>query len=1086
MPLLIITGRAGSGKSAIIYDSINKLAKNGINACLLVPEQFTLQAERELIASGNGRGFMSVSVMSLTRLMSDVFSSVRAPKKKLIDERGKAAALSAVAQEMRDELSFFGRAASFPGFASEAAELISEFKKHGITPEALCGAAQKNAGISTDKISDIGKIYAAFEQFLADKDYMDADDRLAHLAYILPEATKYKNTHFFMDGFDMLTAQDLAVAKALLRLSGSLTVCINYAKDSDEGIFYSGGRALDDLRELAQSTGHNCEIISAHSPHVAKHASINHLEKNLFSENPVVFSGECAVKIARASSMQEEAEYIACRILNLVKSDKSLHFSDISILCCAELSAYGPLFTRMFARYGIPCFTHRRKAIAEHPAVSYILSALSAKIGGTQRSEMLAMIKSGYADIGHEDAMAFEDYVLDCGIDSYLFTCKFQRGANKYNLEKLNAIREKLLAPVSHLSEKKLPAGEHLKNIFRMIQAADIKGTLEAERRTLAESGALAYAALAPQAYNSIVTVLEQLNVLFEDKLMTLEQVSSALEESFISTQIGILPVSSDEVLIGELGRTKLAETRYLFVAGAADGSLPPNALQSPILSDWDIGALAQMGLDFMQTANVRRSSDDYAIYQAFSLPSKGLFISFPECGADGVKLPSILIKRMEEIFGISAEKAAIDYTVSKAAALSAAATAFGALGDGRVPPAGWKQAVSALMHKGGSEKELDKMRMFLSAPESVPDIAPKKESVIISSVSQIEQYAGCPFSYMVQYAFQPSDDPGEEMSPAGEGAFLHEAMERLGARLSEYDVDTLDDAQIESIMQAEAEIIAQNFDYQRLSRDNKGKYQAAQLIKTARHGAVVYLRHLKNSKFVPLGQEIEFGEGKPLGPIAFTLKSGTKVNISGKVDRLDTCAMPSGEFARIVDYKSSVKKVDYPQIESGRQLQLFIYMDAFLSRHPGVRASGVFYFPVRKDYVDEEKGAKRNDKMQGLFVDAPENVSALDRDIEELGASGLINANVKKDGAFYNSSDNISAEGFYKVMNFAKEKARQTLEAMDAGEIPVRPVTYKNSSQCKYCGFSSICKKDINMHEERPELGDGEAREIILGGNDV
>ena len=1025
MPLTIIAGRAGSGKSALVYNRINELAAKGQDACLLVPEQFTLQAERELIASGNGRGFMSVNVMSLTRLMSDVFSSVRAPKQKLIDERGKAAALTSVALDMRGELKVFGRTASFPGFASEAAELISGFKKHGITPGQIAEAS-KDAGLSAGKIYDIGKIYASFELFLSDKDYMDADDRLGFLAQTLPYAEKYKNTSFFIDGFDVLNAQDLSVAKALLCLTGSLTVCVNYSKDSNEGIFFSGRRAMRGLIDMAEALNHSHKIIYAQSPHVAKHPSINHLEKNLFSERFEKYGGECAVKISKAASMQEEAEHIACQILNLIKDDKNLRLSDISILCCGGLASYGPLFERMFARYGIPCFTHRRKAIAEHPAVSYILSALSSKTNSTPRSEILAMAKSGYAGIGYQDAMDFEDYVLANALDGYLFTREFRRGANRYDLERMNMLREKLLSPTAPLSGKKLPAKEHLKSIFQMMRAAKIKEALEAEQETLIERGAHAYAAMASQVYNSILAVLEQLNVLFENKEMTLEQVGFALEESFLSTQIGLLPISSDEVLIGELGRTKLAETRYLFIAGAADGSLPPANRPSTILSDWDIDMLALAGIDFMKTAPARQGADDYAIYQAFSLPSRGLLISWPEYGADGAGLPSLMVKRIEEIFGIAAESAVLDYTVSPAAALSAAAKAFGALGDGRMPPAGWKQAVSALINSGKRERELTKMRMFLSSPAQVPEIVPKKDDVIISSVSQIEQYAACPFSYMVRYSIQPQDDPGLDMTPAGEGAFLHEAMERLGLKLSEYDVEKLSDDEVARIMQAEAEIIAQNFDNQRLSRDEQGRYRGAQLIKTARHGAVIYSKHLRNSRFVPIGQEIEFGKGKPLGPIEFTLNSGAKVNIAGKVDRLDTCAAPTGELARIVDYKSSVKKVDYPKIESGRQLQLFIYMDAYLSRNPGVKASGVFYFPVRKNYIDEEKGAKRNDKMQGLFVDSPENVDALDKDISDLGASGLINAKVKKDGAFDSYSDNISAKGFYKVMSVVCQKPRK------------------------------------------------------------
>ena len=1085
MPVTVIAGRAGSGKSAALYDKINTLIKSGADAVLIVPEQFTLQAERELIASSGKNGLFTVNVMSFSRLAKDIFSSVMRPRQKFIDERGKAAALSLAAANIKKELNVFGRAASFPGFASEAALLISDFKKHGISAQAIIDAANYDSGVSAGKVSDIGRIYSEYETMLKERDYIDSDDTMSHLADILPQAAHYKNTHFFIDGFDLLNAQELRTVKAMLSLSGHVTVCINYCDSCDEGIFYSGERTLSDLRDLAKETGHSFTLLQASNPHVRKHPSIMHLEKYLFAPYPEKYKGECAVTLSQAPSMQEEAEHVACEILNLTKSDKSLTLSDISILCCSGLNSYAPLYERMFARYNIACFTHRRKAISEHPAVSYIISAITAKVYNTPKSECMAMLKSGYSGVSYEDAMDFEDYVTDNAIDGYLFTRKLIRGAKKYDLDKMNEIREKLIFPLSYIKNIRKSAKEHLKDIYRMMDAASIKRTLESERETLIENSHHAYAALTSQVYNSIIAILEQLNVLFEDSETNLEQILFALEESFLSTQIGILPVSSDEVLIGELGRTKLAETKHLFIVGANESSLPPSNKQNPILTQRDIDTLYDMGIDFMNTVRAKNSVSDYAIYQAFSLPARGLHISFSDYGDDGARLPSPMIKHIAEIFNIPVEKAQIDPLLSKAAALSYTAKAFGALGDGRKPPEGWKQAVSALIAKGESERELSKMKMFLSAPFAVPEIAPKKNGDIVSSVSQIEQYASCPFSYMVQYSLRPADDPGEDITPAGEGAFLHEAMERLGERLSEYDIANLEETQVESIMQNEAQIIAENFDFQRLSRDNKGKYQASQLIKTAKHGAIVYSKHLRNSSFIPQGQEIEFGEGKPLGPIEIKLKTGTNVKITGKVDRLDTCMLPEGETVRIVDYKSSVKKVDYPQIESGRQLQLFIYMDAYLTRNPNVKASGVFYFPLRKDYIDSDKNQKRDDKMHGLFVDTPQNVAALDKDITELGVSELLCAKVKKDGDFDKNSDNISPEGFKRVLNYAKGKAEETLSAMDAGEIPVRPISYKNTSQCKYCDFSSICKKDINMHEERAELDTDSAKEIILGGED-
>ncbi len=1081
MPVRVIAGRAGSGKSAVIYNEINKLAKDGKSAVLLVPEQFTLQAENELIQSGNTKGFMTVNVMSISRLAKDIFSTVENPINKIIDERGKAAAIITVAGEIKDDLRIFQKASSYSGFASEAASLISDFKKHDIQPEELISASQSSSGTSADKIHDIGKIYDAFNRFLKDKYYIDSDDRTNILAEVLLRAAKYKNTHFFMDGYDTFTAQDLKIAKSLLQLSGNLTVTINYAKEEQEELFYSGKRSLDGLYKIAKETNETLELVFAHSPHVKKHPSIVHLEKNLYDISPKNFSGDSAIRITEASTPQEEAEHIACSILNLKKTDKSISFSDISILCCSDLNTYAPLFERMFVRYDIPCFSHRRKSISEHPAVSYILSAISAKIYNTPKSEMIAMLKSGYADISYEDAMLFEDYVLDNAIDSYLFMRPLKRGSKKYDLIKINNIREKLVSPLDVLINKHQSATLHLKSIYKLIEKANIKKSLMNERDELINKGALQHAALTSQVYNSIISVLEQLNVLFEDNEMTLDQILSAVEESFIATQLGTIPSSTDEVLIGELGRTKLAETKHLFVVGANEHSLPPLGAQNSILSDWDIDALSLIGVDFMKSTDAKHMNADYAVYQAFSLPSRALHISYAKNGESGTELPSQIIKNIEEIFNIEPDAAKIDYKSSKAAALTVAARAFGALGDGRMTPQDWKPAVSALIASESAKGELEKMSMFLSSDEKAYDMAPKRDGIIISSVSQIEQYAGCPFSYMIKYALSPMDDPNSEITPAGEGAFLHEAMERLGMKLSEMDALELSDEEIEKIMQNEAEVIAQNFDNQRLSRDAKGNYQASSLIKKAKHGAVIYSKHLKNSKFMPIGQEVEFGEGKSLGPIEIILESGTKVHIGGKVDRLDTY----GKYARIVDYKSSVKKIDYSKIESGRQLQLLIYMNAYLEKNKDLKASGVFYFPLRKNYIDEDKNEKRNDKMQGLFIENSVNVEALDKDITQLGVSSIINAKTKKDGNFDKNSDNISENGFNTLMRYAKDKASETLHKIDSGQAPVVPTKSTTGTQCTYCDFSSICKKDVNMHEERVEMNKEAAKKMILGEDD-
>ena len=804
----------------------------------------------------------------------------------------------------------------------------------------------------------------------------------------------------------------------------------------------------------------------------------------MYSESPIAYKGETAIEIIRANDVLQEAEFTACKILKIIKeSNYAIKFNDIGILCCGDLNNYGPLLERIFARYNIPCFTHQRKAMSQHPAVGYLLSCMSAKISGYARDDVLSMLKSGYAGVDFEDAILFEDYVLDNSIDNYLFGKKLLRGAKKYDLDNLNQIKDKLLAPLDSLSNATLCASEHLKNIFNMLVVSGIKETLLQEQQSLIDNDMPKYAAQTAQAWNTIIEILEQLDAIFEETQLSLEEILFALEESFIVTQIGILPISSDEVIIGELGRTKLAQTKHLLVLGANEGNLPTIVGENAILNNNDIDLLKKLGVDIKADSITKRRENDYSIYQALTTPSIGLTISYPLSDATDVRLPSIICGRIQDIFDLPEACANIDYTISEAAALSVAATAFGAIGDGRIPPDGWEQAISALINSKNKIEAFEKMKLFANVPSTKSDIAPRQGDIIISSVSQLEQYASCPFSYMVKYALRPTDDPGEDITPAGEGAFLHEAMERFGRSLNEYNINSLDDNKIESIMEKEAKIIAQNFDNQRLSRDGKGKYQASSLIKTAKHGAIVYTNHLKKSAFIPQEQELAFGDGKALGPIEIILDSGTKVHISGKVDRLDACETDNGKLARIVDYKSSTKKIAYNKIASGRQLQLFIYMDAYLNKNSDVKASGVFYFPVKNEYIEEDGHRYKQDQMQGLYVESAENIKALDCDINDFGKSHLLKASLNKDGSFSQFSDNISQEGFNKVLNYSKKVVTKLLRAIDEGQMPVYPIKSNNESACTYCNYGAICRKDINIHDENKEMDSAQAKETILGG---
>jgi len=1064
MQLTIVTGRVASGKSRQIYGFISAVLTRGGKCFLLVPEQNTLSSERELLGSMPGcEGLMDAQVMSIPRFADYFFDLTARPAAPVIDARGKAMALSQVMREHAGELSVFRRSAVHSGFWESFCELLGDFRKFRVTPQALGGAALSMPGdsLAARKVRDVALIYDQFEQYLSAMNFIDSENLTGMLADSIQSSTLLSDTDIFIDGFDYLPPQTILLIRALTMRARSVCVSVPLDfKHTGDDLFASGRSNWQALNEIAAELkikpGH---VAVGFEP--ARAPALTFLEKNLFSDTGARFDGEPPITVCHAACADDEVMAAASHILELIKK-QNLRWRNFAVLC-PSLGDYAHVIRRVFGRFSIPVFLDERRPAHTNPAVTWLLSALSCASEGYTREHVMRMAKSGFGCLSPEEAEDFEDYVFDCAIDYGMFEKPFRRKQKKYDLAAMNALRRCITGRVALLPgrEEQLTAQEFTLAVFEFLEKCGIEDALSDEQTRLEARGMLEAAAESAQGWNLIIETLGQLSGIVGGQKRRWRDYVGLLSDAFSAAMIGILPTASDMVTAGDIGRTKLSGITHLLILGAGEGRLPVAHPEGGILGDTELEALSIAGIQAGRSPELRRSESLYSLYQSLARPSGSLYISYVSLSEGARRPPSMIVDSILARFPALRDTTAfIDPAGSPEAALFTCARALGSIGDGRKAPPGWEGAMASLLHTKGYADKLDKMLDFASGRglDITEDIAERRDGVMTVSASQLEKYANCPYSYLIEYGLRPQPDPGDDIDPAGEGVFLHEVMEELGRRIE--DMHDPEPQALDALVAEVAEKLAQDFNDGVFYESARARFHKDQLIETARRGAAVFKRQLDFGSFRPSAQESGFY-------MDITLKSGSRVRITGKIDRVDQTEINGQKYLRAIDYKSGVRRIEKAGILAGSQLQLFIYMDALVHGIESAKPAGVFYFPVRDDYADEEASSEDAERMDGMMVDDANVLAAMDSKIPQSGSSDIIKVSLKGDGTpSARNKKLVSAAYMQAALDASRSTVSRLCEGIENGAVPVYPLKNNNWTACSYCGYAGVCRFGSNVFD--------------------
>ena len=1111
MSLKIIYGKSGTGKSTYIFNEIAEKIKNGNRKIYIItPEQFSFTAEKKLLDSIELTSVISAEVLTFNRMAYRVMKEVGNARSKNLSSSSKSMILYNILSEQKSNLKFIGK-------SSENVEMIAtqitEFKKHGITVESL-----KNVINNTEskylkaKLNDMLTVYEKYTEKIS-SDYIDENDSLTILAEYLEFVHDFDNTDIYIDEFVGFTHQEYEILRKLLVKANevSITVCtddINLSQNPDTDIFYSNKMTVDKIYYLAKQENVKIEKpINLDKIYRFKTKELAHMEENIYAYPYRKYEARNEnIQLFLAKNQYSEIENVAKNIVKLVR-DKNYRYNDISVIT-KDLEGYSNLCKAIFAKYEIPVFIDEKKDLSQNILVRYILSILNIFAKNWTTDSVLEYAKTGLVqDIGEYDIYVIENYVLRWGIKGskwYSGDWTFYN-EDEEEQEKILHIREKIVGALLKLKKNisnTKDVGSITRAIYQFLIENGINLAMESRIKELEEIGEIEKAREYETSYKLVMELLDEIVMVLGDKKISFEKYADLLKIGLGSTGLGKIPGTQDQVIVGDVDRSRSHKVKAVFIIGLNDGMFPSVNKNEGFFNDKDRDILKEKGAELAKGTLEKLYDDNFNIYKAFSTAEEKLFLSYASSDLEGKSLrASILINRIKKIFPELIENSDV---IEKTYDIVTEESTFEELldrlrdyRDGKEIEPVWFYLYNYYSNSSEWKAKLEnsmKALNFSIEPDRIDKTMVEKlyGDTLKTSVSRLEQYQSCPFSYYLKYGLNLSEREEFKIQAIDTGTFMHDVIDSFFDKLQERKVN-VKEVKEEEIQEIVDEVIDEKLGLKKnyiFTSIPKYRVLANRLRKVIKKSITYIVESLKYSDFSVMGHEMEFKNGKEYPAIQITLDNGKKVEITGKIDRIDIAKTPEGNYIRIIDYKSSAKDINLNEVVAGLQLQLLTYLDAVCTIED-VMPAGVLYFNLIEPSVkaankmDDEKlqgEIRKQFKMKGLILADVDIVKKMDKALEK-GNSNIVPAYIDKDGNLSNRASTITRGQFENLQKYTNKIIKQIAGSILSGEINVKPY-YKikqGKTPCEYCKYKSICNFNTGICKKEYNYIGNESKDYIL-----
>lgn len=1080
MGLKLIVGRAGSGKSTVCLEELAEKQKKEPDRTLIliVPEQFSLQAERDL-SRKTGEGILSATVLSFGRLAHRVFGECGVARRLPLTDMGKAMVLRKVLMEERENLVYFRRSVDKNGFLDKLSLTVSECFQYAISPDRLEELRQtaREGSILQKKLTDLCRIYQGYQAYI-EQGYLSADETLDLLAGAMKDSKFLQGAEVWLDGFYGFTPQEYRVIQNLLWQCQTVTVTLTMDEQTlfsnsllPSAPFFEPWDTSRRLRRLAQAAGAamDAPLVLGESRRFQSPA-LSALEAGFFAYQPKAVSAGGHVLVRAAADRYEEAETAAREILRLVR-EEGYRYRDIALMTRA-LEDYGAILPGVFARYGIPCFLDSRREVLSHPLMELVRNALTVVGAEYPYEALFRYLKTGLTDLSREEIDGLENHVLAKGLDRY----RFRRPWRDADME---ALRLRVTDPLEQcLSRKKQTVRRFAEQVYALITRLPVAEKLDMD------------SLIDRQSWKILIEVLDNLVGILGDKVVSIQEFAKLLDAGLSGSSLGLLPSGVDRVIIGDIERTRFPEIRALFVLGVNDGVLPSVGDAEGLFAEVERETLTGMGVDLAHGGSRRAFEEQFLIYTGLTKPREKLILSYALGDLNGKAMqPSAIIHKIERLFPDCRAEEKDDLEGITVAGASFRTLGQKLSGEAPLSPV-WQDALGYFMTAEDWAAQKTLLLRGLNRDRQEAPLKNLRAKALYASVSRLEKYVSCPYAYFLQYGLQAKERREFTLATPDLGSLFHSVLEWVSRTLASRNLNWRDLTQAEMDALVEEGVDALAPELQVLYSTAGNQYLVRRLKRIAKRAVWALSAHIRAGSFEPLGYEIGFGRDEMLPPIDMDLPSGKKMRLFGKIDRVDILEQDGRTYVKIIDYKSGSKAFQLQDVYYGLQLQLLLYLDTFLKEGRPVLGKealcpgGVFYFRIQDPVLKEEQELeeetaeeKRLQKLRlsGLALAEDAVVKGLDSRFgtaEEAGflpgASAVVPLGVNADGSLRKDAAAVDEAAYAALLRYAVNKAAAVGDSILSGSIPVAPAKTKEGVPCRYCSYHAVCQFDTAYDDFR------------------
>lgn len=1091
----LMVGATANAVREKILTELAQIARARGRAYLLVPEQFTMQTDRALLERLDVPVMMDIKVKSFGSLSREVLGRVGGAKLAYVNESGRRMLAQYLLCASREGLTILGKSWDKRGAAAKLVETLGEFRSLGMDALAVAqlGAGADVPPLLAAKLADVEKLLAAYEEALGER-RLDNEARLALLAEKIGEAAWLDGLAIYIDGFHSLSQPELAVLQALEARGAKLAMTLVMAPQMLTNArgwwtLHSACHASYSFYETLVRAGIPLAV-EAVDARGSMLADAEPLAQQLFGYDTQAAQGGEQVELWKAPQPQTEITYLAGRLRQLVR-EKGLRYRDVHITT-NQPQVYFPLIARIFKQYGIPAFIDERKALDAHYLVRYLLNALDMVQYGFAYPMVFACLETGLAGLDEDEVVALDLFARAKHLRGTMyFDARYfappDENARSRKLEGLRAQQEVALAAHEAFTARFQPFYEDLRActtvrdfstvVYHFLTAPEL---LDAFHASDAEKSPTQRETDA-QIVEALVDLLDQLVATIGEMPVTLEQYTHILSEGLGEASLGIVPPAQDEVQVVELGRARTGRCRVQVIVGMSDAWMPSQGVTRTVFIREEKQWLEKAGVQLRFDETRILEDEALCLYETLAKPTKRLILSYPLSGADGAAMnESVFITRARQILPALEEKSllaamdevlpyleweslknAVDWLRRYAAQPELAAE----------DEAGVRRTASVVRYFEEARPQLapflrDGLYYTNLRAKLAPDVVKRLYPAIGEghvSISELESWQGCPYKHFLRYGIRPLEDLDYTLAVDEIGDVLHGSLDQLTRDLRKHpEWLEWDDAQICAQMDAYLdEEAARQLDGAR-SREARNAAVLDKLRRQSRKAGRFIIRQLRESDFAPRFSEVAFGADAPILPPVYLDIDGQILRIEGRIDRIDTWRQGGQVYARVIDYKSGFNSFDITRVWNGLDLQLLLYLRAAMGWREEPLPAGVFYLSLKRPFIDTdsldeqeiEKMIAADLLMDGVFIDDPDVIEALDRGVRE-GKEQVIAFK----GRGKTPDNSLSAELLERLLDHTVQAAQQAVRAVMDGDIRVQPLEEKQKGGCAYCDYAAVCR---------------------------